>query len=134
MKNKKILIITLICLIGMGIHVLLLSGRRPFTDLKAADITSAAVRLSPPDTTIPIIEIEELVSYLRKVVVYREDHSYPEYAGQGAVFTLNLSDGSQLEITAFDPFVIINGVGYQCKSAPCEALAHYANRLISGEP
>ena len=50
MKNKKGLIITLICLIGIGISILLLSGHRPFKDLEAADITSANVRLSPPDT------------------------------------------------------------------------------------
>lgn len=98
MKNKKVLIITRICLIGIGISVLLLSGRGPFKDSEAADIISANVRFSPPDTTIQIIEIEELASYLDEVVIYSEDNSYTEYAGQGAIFTLNLSDGSQVEI------------------------------------
>ena len=56
MKHKKFLLITLICLIGIGISFLLFSAHRPFKDLEAADITSASVRLSPPDTTIQIVE------------------------------------------------------------------------------
>ena len=37
MKNKKVLMIALICLIGIGISIFL-SGRRPFKDLEAAQI------------------------------------------------------------------------------------------------
>ena len=82
MKHKKFLLIALICLIGIGISFLLFSAHRPFKDLEAADITSASVRLSPPDTTIQIVETEELVSYLNEVVIYNKDNSYTEYAGQ----------------------------------------------------
>ena len=49
MKHKKVLLIALICLIGIGISsIFLFSGHRPFKDLEATDITSANVRLSPP--------------------------------------------------------------------------------------
>ena len=98
MKHKKILLIALICLIGIGISVLLFSGHRPFKNLTAEDITSANVRLSPPDTTIQISETEELASYLNEVVIYNKDNSYTEYAGQAVIFTLSLADGSQVEI------------------------------------
>ncbi|MFR5368228.1 MAG: hypothetical protein ACLTHC_02005 [Faecalibacterium sp.] len=70
MKHKKILLIALICLIGIGISVLLFSGHRPFKNLTAEDITSANVRLSPPDTTIQISETEELASYLNLSLHY----------------------------------------------------------------
>lgn len=106
------------------------SGSRPFKDLKASDIASAQVQLSPPDTTIQITETEELVSYLNEVVIYGEDNSYTEYAGQTVIFTLDLSDGSQIKITPFNPFVIIGEVGYKCKYEPCEALNAYANELL----
>ena len=76
MKHKKFLLIALICLIGIGISFLLFSAHRPFKNLEAADITSASVRLSPPDTTIQIVETEELVSYLNEVVIYNKDNSY----------------------------------------------------------
>ena len=127
MKHKKFLLIALICLIGIGISFLLFSAHRPFKDLEAADITSASVRLSPPDTTIQIVETEELVSYLNEVVIYNKDNSYTEYAGQAVIFTLSLADGSQVEIIAYNPFIIIDGIGYKCKYEPCEALNHYAN-------
>ena len=131
MKHKKVLLIALICLIGIGISsIFLFSGHRPFKDLEATDITSANVRLSPPDTTVQIVETEELVSYLKEVVIYNKDNSYTEYAGQGAVFTLSLADGSQVKITEFNPFIIIDGIGYKCKYEPCEALNNYANRLL----
>ena len=131
MKHKKVLLIALICLIGIGISsIFLFSGHRPFKDLEATAITSANVRLSPPDTTVQIVETEELVSYLKEVVIYNKDNSYTEYAGQGAVFTLSLADGSQVKITEFNPFIIIDGIGYKCKYEPCEALNNYANRLL----
>ena len=107
MKHKKFLLIALICLIGIGISFLLFSAHRPFKDLEAADITSASVRLSPPDTTIQIVETEELVSYLNEVVIYNKDNSYTEYAGQAVIFTLSLADGSQVEITAYRTYLIL---------------------------
>ena len=114
--------------------IVLFSAHRPFKDLEAADITSASVRLSPPDTTIQIVETEELVSYLNEVVIYNKDNSYTEYAGQAVIFTLSLADGSQVEIIAYNPFIIIDGIGYKCKYEPCEALNHYANELMTREP
>lgn len=118
---------------GIVISILFLSGHKPFKNLDSSDIVSANVQLMPPDTTIQITDIKELVSYLNEVVIYGEDNSYTEYAGQAVVFTLDMSDGSQMKITEYNPFVIINGVGYKCKYEPCEALNNYANRLMSRE-
>lgn len=92
---------------------------------------SAQVQLTPPDKTIQITDIDELVSYLNELVIYNEDNSYTEYMGQGVVVTLTLSDGTQMEITESNPFVIINGIGYKAKYEPCEELNHYANRLLN---
>ena len=55
-------------------------------------------------------------------------------AGQAVIFTLSLADGSQVEIIAYNPFIIIDGIGYKCKYEPCEALNHYANELMTREP
>ena len=63
-----------------------------------------------------------------------KDNSYTEYAGQAVIFTLSLADGSQVEIIAYNPFIIIDGIGYKCKYEPCEALNHYANELMTREP
>ena len=83
------------CLI---IAVVLLSafcGRKPYKDLQPSDIVSAAVILNMPDKTIQITEIKELAEYLNQVVIYKEDNSYTEYAGQGVTFTLTMADGTE---------------------------------------
>ena len=101
--------------------------------MEPSEIVSATVRLTPPDTTIQIEEIEELTEYLNDVVIYNEDNSYTEYSGQGVIFTLKLSDGSQTEIMAYNPFFVIDGVGYKTKYEPCQALSAYANKLLNDE-
>ena len=105
-------------------------GCRPFRRLEASQITYASVWLTPPDWQFLIEDPTELAGYLREVVIYRQDDSYTEYAGQGVVFTLALADGTQLEVTAYNPFLIIDGVGYRTKYEPCEALNSYGNRLM----
>ena len=107
-----------------------LSGRRPFKDMDGADILSATVELMPPDVELEVSDTEKLAELLRQVVIYRQDDSYRDYAGQAAVFTLSMDDGTVVEITGYTPFVIIDGVGYKAKYEPCEALNSYANTLL----
>ena len=80
---------------------------------------------------IEIENIQELVEYLNDVVVYNEDNSYTEYDGQGVVFTLTMVDGTQTDIMAYNPFIVIDGIGYKTKYEPCEALNSYANELLN---
>lgn len=134
MKKRTMIIIAVLAIILVCFSLwFALPGRRPFKNLEPENVVSASVELLPPDATIQIVDIEELVSYLNDVVVYNEDNSYTEYNGQAVIFTLTLSDGSQIQVQAYNPFVIIDGVGYKCKYEPCEALNSYANRLLEGE-
>lgn len=132
MKKTKVLIgtalaaVALLCAAALG-----LGGRKPFQNLNAADIVHAAVRLTPPDKTVQILEPTELADYLRDVVIYREDNSFHEYSGQGVTFQLTMADGTQREVMAYNPFLVIDGVGYRTKYEPCQALSQYANDLLS---
>lgn len=131
--RKKKTIISSACILSVAIIMIafaVLSGRKPYKDLEAAQIVSAEVQLSPPDKTIQITEIKELADLLKDVVIYNKDNSYTEYAGQGVTFTLVMTDGTQTSIMAYAPFLVIDGVGYKTKYEPCEALGHYANRLL----
>lgn len=128
MRRKGVLAAAMI-LAALTAAVLITRGRMPHQDLKASEVVSAAVRLSPPDETVPIADPEELVALLKEVVIYREDNSYTEYSGQAVTFTLTMADGSQEEITAYSPFLIVNGTGYRAKYGPCEQLSRYANQL-----
>ena len=132
MKKKIVIvlpIIVVICAIAVGFIISSDSGEKPFKDLSAEEISSATVRLLPPDDTVTITDIDELVGYLNNIVIYEEDNSYSEYNGQVVIFTITKTDGTQVEINALNLFVVIDGVGYKCKYKPCEKLSSYANEL-----
>lgn len=132
MKRKWIIALIFLLLLSIT-GFIFTSGKKPFKNLEPAEIVSATVWLTPPDKTIQIVEIKELVDYLNDVVIYHKDNSYTEYTGQGVTFTLTMTDGTQTKIMAYNPFLIINDVGYKTKYAPCETLNRYANRLLNEE-
>ncbi|WP_277935519.1 hypothetical protein [Parablautia muri] len=132
-KTGLVLIICVLILCIVGVSLLTSRGKKPYKNLSASQILSATVRLTPPDKTIQIAEIKELAAYLEDVVIYKKDNSYTEYAGQGVTFTLTMSNGTQTQIMAYNPFLVIDGIGYKTKYEPCEALNNYANRLLNDE-
>ena len=67
-------------------------------------------------------ELDRLVALLRDVVIYEEDDLYTEYEGQAVTVQLTMSDGTQTSITAYNPFLIIDGIGYRTEYEPCETL------------
>ena len=106
------------------------AGTRPYKELDTTEVLSATVQLTPPDTTLQIEDLHELVELLKDVVIYEEDSSYTEYAGQGVIVTLTMTDGTQTSIMAYNPFLVIDGVGYRTEYEPCEALNRFANELL----
>lgn len=134
MKVSKRLAAVLVCLLlAAAVILTMTSGKKPFRQLETADIAAAEVYLTPPDKVVRITELEELAGYLKDVVIYNKDNSYREYSGQAVIFTLTMTDGSKQEIMAYAPFLVIDGVGYKTKYAPCEALNQYANDLLNAE-
>ena len=111
---------------------LLFWGRRPFRGLEAADIAAATVLVGPPDVTLELDagEIETLADLLADVRITRPDQSYSEYAGQTVLFTVTMADGTAANVTAYNPFLIIDGTGWRTAYAPCEALNRFANELL----
>ena len=70
--KKRTIIISLICILSVAAIVsaiAVFSGRKPWKNLNPSQIVSATVRLTPPDKTIQITEIEELAEYLKDVVI-----------------------------------------------------------------
>lgn len=132
MKKTAIFALALLCVLGIAGYVFA-GGSRPYKNLEETEIASATVHLTPPDKTVQIEDIAALTELLRDVVNYRKDDSYTEYSGQGVTFTLTMADGSRTDITAYNPFLIMDGVGYKTKYEPCEALNHYANSLLNSE-
>ena len=133
MKRKNLWITAVVVVIilagGLGWYFLGGAGKKPFAHLDASDIQSATVRLSPPDRSYAVPDLGELAEYLRDLVIYEEDNSYTEYAGQGVIYTLTMADGTERTVTAYNPFLIVDGVGYRTKHEPCEALSRYGNKI-----
>ncbi len=132
MRNLIASTLALVCVLG-SIGCSSTTGEKPYKDLATTEVSSATAHLKPPDKTIQIEDIRELAGLLKEVVIYGEDNSYTEYEGQGVTFTLTMADGSQTNIMAYNPFLVIDGVGYKTEYEPCEALNAYANRLLNSE-
>ena len=128
MKKRAAWAFALACILGLaGCSG---AGTKPYQDLTAADIASATVFLQPPDQTLQVEDTDRLAALLQDVVIYEEDNSYAEYTGQAVTIQLTMSDGTQTDITAYNPFLIIDGIGYRTEYEPCEALNRYANELL----
>lgn len=131
--KKRVLTAAFGCALAVIVLLAAFGGKKPFKDLNAPQISAATVWLTPPDKTVEIEDIQELADYMNDLIIYQEDDSYTEYDGQGVVFTLTMADGTRQEIMAYNPFLVIDGIGYRTKYEPCEALSGYANRLLNAE-
>lgn len=132
MKKRTFIILSACILLAVIVIIgfAAFGGRKPYRNLDPTQIMSVTVHFTPPDKTIQITEIEEFAAYLKDIVIYSEDNSYREYNGQSVTFTLTMTDGTQTSIMAFNPFLVIDGVGYKTKYRPCEALSSYADELL----
>ncbi len=135
MKKKWPWIAIAALVLVSGTLLIFSMSSRPFQSLKSEEIQEAAVRLTPPDIRLAVSkeETEKLAEILRRVVVYRKDDSYKEYAGQYVEFTITKTDGTVTTVAAYNPLLIIDGVGYRTKYGPCEELNHLANNLRAGK-
>ena len=121
-------LVILSVLVGCGSAA---GAQKPFRDMQASDVASAAVRLLPPGITIPIEDTDALVRLLRKAAVAALSAPISDtLSGQNVIFELDLADGSHKEIQVFSPYMVIDGVSYKAEYRPCEALNSYANRLM----
>ena len=133
LQKRYILIVGVVLAVLLALAAgLLFWGRKPFRDLEAADITAASVTLMPPDVTLELdeAEIKTLAELLGDLRITRPDQSYTEYAGQAVQFTVTFADGTETELTDYNPFLIIDGTGWRTAYGPCEALNRFANELL----
>lgn len=133
---KRKILPAILCVLVLAAAVpakIFILGTRPLKSLRAEEVSSAIVELYPPDVTLQLTadEIGQLISILNQVVTYQRDDTYGEYDGQAVIFTLTKIDGTQIRVQAYNPFVVINGVGYRTKYEPCEDLNRLGNKLNS---
>lgn len=107
-------------------------NEKSLSEIKTEDVSSFIVRLRPPDQEFSITDGQvtaELVDLLNDVTIYEEDNSFEDYSGQWVEFELTMTDGSSKIVVAYNPFIIIDGIGYKTEYEPCEKLNAFGNRL-----
>lgn len=107
-------------------------NEKTLSEIKTEDVSSFIVRLRPPDEEFTITDEQvtvELVDLLNDVTIYEEDNSFEDYSGQWVEFELTMTDGSSKTVVAYNPFIIIDGVGYKTEYEPCEKLSAFGNSL-----
>ena len=132
MRKKKLFVLGTAVLAAICIVcILLFGGKRPFQNLAVSDIAAVSVRLIPPDVTIDLDETEfaRLAEILQMLVIYRRDDSWRKYDGQAVTFMITKTNGTQVSVMAYNPFLIIDGQGYRTRYESCEALSRFANSL-----
>ena len=94
-----------------------------------------SVELLPPDKSFDLTDddIAELTEILNYVVIYNKDSSHGQYCGQAVIYTITKTDGTILTINAYNPFLIIDSVGYKTKYKPCQELNSLGNKIINNE-
>ena len=130
--KKKLLILCIVVVAFILIFFIKNSiGTKPFKNLTTDEIKEVTVELLPPDVTISLNEenIFALIDILNDVVIYNKDNTYGMYNGQAVIYTIVKTDGTQITVNAYNPFLIIDGVGYKTKYEPCEELSVLGNDI-----
>ncbi len=136
-KNKRLIYFSIPLFILAALLLILRPwGTRPFANLSPEEIVSAEFFLVPPDITIHLTDredIEELCEILKGLVVYREDDSGREYAGQLVQATITLQDGIIHTVGAYGSFLFLDGKCHRTKYEPSERMNSFGNRLRYSE-
>ena len=136
MKKKQLIIGSVVIIVAA---ILLLTtqpwGKKPFKDLSVNQITSVSVELLPPQKCFDLSgdDISELTEILNSVVIYNKDSSYAQYDGQAVIYTITKTDGTTLTVNAYNPFLIIDSVGYKTKYEPCQELNALGNKILNNK-
>ena len=129
-----IIVIIAIAAIFWRNNSILSISQNPFNDLNAADILSISVFAVPPNEIVLVDDmeqIEEIVCILKTVIVYQKSNEWKDSNGQMVTFTINKATGEVVEVSAYNPHLIINGQGYKTKYQPCENLNRIANTILN---
>ena len=129
--KKAILAICSLSLIIMLVTAYGSTITKPFESINTDDVVSATVELLPLDIKVDLNleEIGELVAILQTVEIYEKDDSYSDYAGQAVIYNLTKDNGTQQTIMAYNPFIVIDGIGYKTMYEPCEELNALGNNI-----
>ncbi len=105
--------------------------KTPFSELKAEDVSGAAIDLLGKSAEISEAEAEPLVKLLREIVIYEEYEPEP-LIGDGGIVTVSLKDGTTVTVAPYGlMYVRINEVCYKAWQEPVENLDYFIYSIIA---
>ncbi len=127
-KGRLLLGAAALVLAAVG-AVLLFGGMKPLRHLRAQDLASVTLQLSPSGGSVRIEkeDFPELAGILSGITVCPDKDA--DLAGQWANFNLVKKDGTQLRIGLCDPVLSLDGTGYRCRGAAGRRLEEFARRI-----
>ena len=131
-----VVIVTVAILVVVGLELYSGQATDMIHDLVYEEVRGVKVIANPPgkEAQLGADEVQELLEILDMVKVYKKDNSYGEYAGQWVEFEIIQTDGRVIEVAAYAPFIIIDGIGYQADYEACQRMNGLANRVIDVAP
>lgn len=133
-KRRKLLFALLAAatLTALLLAAFLLQVEKPFASLTAEKLEKVCIRLEPPGKSLELTkeEREELIPLLQKLKTGRRDDSYHDYCGQAVTFTLTETDGGEISVMTYYPFLVIDGAGYRTEYDSCHALDRFGSELL----
>lgn len=118
MKNKRIILITIIVIIITS-FVILSSPKNPFQNLKEGDVVYIEVSFGKLGNHKIDSEDKKIITdSLSSISLRGKDDAYTELSTQdyNDIFILYLKSGEQIKVEAMNPYIIINDVGYKCEN------------------
>lgn len=97
-------------------------------------IENVTVTAYPSDETVELTreQITELQNLLKDIKLTERDDSYNEYNGQWMQFDITTGYGATTSLAVYNPFFIIDRIGYQADYDALQALNVFGNSVISG--
>lgn len=139
MKKKLIIILSaamaLVLAAGGFLFFVFGLGKTPLEDMKASDIVSIKIQSAPPYEEAVIAnqgEISQFAEKLKAVTVY-EERTVIGDSEKPMIFTITKSDGTEITVKTFNPYISIDNTTYRVKSETSEALSGLGEDFLSIE-
>lgn len=109
------------------------SKSNPFKELQTTDIADMTIHLTPPDVSITLEgdEIAEALSLLQNLTFRKKN--YEDVVGQGILFTITRTDGTQTALSLCGDLMKLDGVKYISEYEPAQAVNSFANGLEAND-
>ena len=118
--KKKIIIVCSVIIVIFCVMVFYISfiGTKPFKELEVNEIERIVMHCAPDNQEVELSKEEQqkVVDLLQDVVIYNRTFQHKFYGGTLYYYTIVKRDGTKVEVTFSDQFIIIDRKAYRTKN------------------